>query len=187
MKLVFNHRWEHALLAAVISEAKEKCPGCFLGRTAIQKILYFLNVLGVPMRYDFDIYHYGPFCSSIMADVDWLIADNVITDGSSQGKYSDYRPGPASEELLDKFDSKISEHLPTIQNVVEALGEMSPGDLELIATLDFCYRWVSARGGKGPWKAETVKKFKSIKKDKFTNEEIDHWYGQLVNAELIKP
>lgn len=187
MPLNFTHRWEHALVAAVIATAKENCPDCYLGRTAIQKIIYFLNVLGVPMRYDFDIYHYGPFCSSIMSDVDWLIADNVIVDSSTRDKYSDYRPGPLSDELLNRYQEEIDQHMPMIQSVVQALGDMTPNDLELIATLDFCYRWVSARGGDGPWKDETIRKFKNIKKEKFSNEEIEHWYGQLVSAELIKP
>jgi hypothetical protein len=32
-----------------------------LGRTAIQKILYFLQALNVPMRYRFDVHDHGPF------------------------------------------------------------------------------------------------------------------------------
>ena len=74
---------------------------CYLGRTAIQKILYFLQISGVPMRYRFDIYHYGPYCDRLSRDVEWLMADGVLKDASSNTrKYSNYRPDAAAEELL---------------------------------------------------------------------------------------
>ncbi len=53
MSLLLEHRWEHALVAAVIEAAKESCPNCYLGRTAVQKLIYFLNVVGVPMQLRF--------------------------------------------------------------------------------------------------------------------------------------
>lgn len=187
MSLALTHRWEHALLAVVVDEAANACPSCYLGRTAIQKLVYFLNVMGVPMRYDFEIYHYGPFCSSLPADIEWLVADQVIVDQTYDStKYSNYRPGPSFGELKQKFQPQLAKHSEVIRDVVRALGDMSPDALELIATLDFCYRWVRARGGKGPWKPAAVKKFQEIKKDKFRQEHIDHWYGALVEAKLIE-
>lgn len=63
---------------------------------------------------------------------------------------------------------------------------MSPDKLELIATLDFCFRWVRARGGTGPWREATIDKFLQIKKDKFDRHEIDEWYNNLVGAGLIE-
>ncbi len=186
MSLVLQHRWEHALIAATIEAASAKCPGCFLGRTAIQKLLYFMNVSGVPMKYAFDIHHYGPFCQSIMSDVEWLLADDVIADRSQDPKYSNYKPDAGWAELKLRFGEKLAEHRPMIDAVCNALSDMSPETLELIATLDFSFRWVRARGGEGPWRQEAVKKFKQIKKDKFTDQAIEGWYDALVRAKLIE-
>ncbi|HUQ70725.1 MAG TPA: hypothetical protein VM165_14445 [Planctomycetaceae bacterium] len=186
MTLALQHRWEHALIAATVEAASRNCPECQLGRTAIQKLLYFLNVLGVPMRYSFDIHHYGPFCSSVMHDVDWLLADDVIVDESNEDRYSLYRPGEGWSELSACFADQLDEYRDQIQNVCEALCDLSPRTLELIATLDFSYRWVRAGGGTGPWKNASIAKFKSIKKDKFTDDEINEWHDVLVNAGLIE-
>lgn len=186
MTLLLPHRWEHALVAATVKATSDRNPNCTLGRTAIQKILYFMKVLGVPMRYDFDIHHFGPFCSEVTSDVEWLLADDVIFDQSEKESASNYKPGRNADELSHKFSDRLDQHSSTIQMVCNALSDMSPRTLELISTIDFSYRWVKARGGIGPWKPCVVQKFKQIKKDKFTDEEIDEWYGVLVDATLIE-
>ncbi len=146
-----------------------------------------MNVLGVPMRYDFDIHHFGPFCAHVMHDVDWLLADEVIVDHSQEKKrYSNYRPGPGWSELSAQYHDTLSAHQQKIEAVCRALGSLAHHDLELVATLDFSFRWVRAGGGGGPWRARTIEKFKSIKKDKFPNAEIDSWYDALVGAGLIE-
>ena len=144
MNLALEHRWEHALIAATVQAASKKCPDCQLGRTAIQKLLYFMNVLGVPMKYDFDIHHYGPFSPSVMHDVEWLLADNVIEDHSNHERYSNYKPGPGWTDLSEQYQPKLMEFQNKIEDVCNALSDLSPGTLELIATLDFSYRWVRA-------------------------------------------
>lgn len=186
MSLILNHRWEHALIATVIARSNEVCSECKIGRTAIQKLLYFLNVLGVPMRYNFDIYHYGPFCQSVMHDVDWLIADGVIEDCAADTWSSNYKPAAGWSELAGQFADKIAEYNEPIENICNALTGIDPETLELIATLDFSFRWVRARGGNGPWKDSAIEKFVAIKKDKFPRDEVDHWYGVLVHSGLIQ-
>jgi hypothetical protein len=185
MNLTLKHRWEHALIAATVEAASNKCPDCYLGRTAIQKLLYFMNVLGVPMRYRFDIHHYGPFCPNVMHDVDWLVADDVIKDQSKEKRYSNYQPSQGWRELSEQYKEKLDEYRGKIEDVCNALSDLSPEKLELIATLDFSYRWVRARGGAGPWKDAAVEKFKSIKKDRFDDDKIDASYGVLHEAGLI--
>ena len=186
MNLVLEHRWEHALIAATVKSASAKCPQCYLGRTAIQKLLYFMNVLGVPMEYTFDIHHYGPFCQSIMSDVEWLLTDDVITDTSQESRYSNYKPGQTWPELAEQYSKKLHKYREIIDSVCDALGDLSPETLELIATLDFSFRWVRARGGSGPWRQTAIKKFKDIKKDKFDDDEVNDWYDTLVKAKLIE-
>lgn len=186
MTLTLDYRWEHALIAATIDAVKRKCPDCSIGRTAIQKLLYFMNVMGVPMKYSFEIHHYGPFCSDIMNDVDWLLADSVIKDRSTQERCSDYELGEGWPKLEEIYKEPIEKHKAAITSVCNALSDLSPNTLELIATLDFCYRWIRARGGNGRRKMDVIEKFKQIKEDKFSDQEIEKWYDVLVNAELIE-
>lgn len=186
MSLVLAHRWEHALIAATVNAAASKNPKCYLGRTALQKLLYFMKVLGVPMRYTFEIHHFGPFCQNVRNDVDWLLADDVLTDQSQDQRYSNYRPDKGWAELESQFAGELGRHQHVVNDVCNALSDMSPNTLELIATLDFSFRWVKARGGQGPWREAAVEKFKSIKKEKFSNAEIQKWYDSLVAARLIE-
>ena len=186
MSLLFEHRWEHAVVASVIDAAKRSCPGCYLGRTAIQKLVYFLQVLGVPMQFKFRIHHFGPYCDDIASTLDWLQADGVILDQSKKPRYSDFAPGGNWPTVKGSYEPALNNYQSTIDAVVKALGAMEPRTLELISTLDFSYRWVHAQGGNGPWKDRTVKKLKQIKGDKFNDQEIVHWFDQLVSVQLIE-
>ncbi len=185
MNLSLEHRWEHALLAETIAKASEKTSS-YLGRTAVQKLIYFMQVLGVPMRYRFEIYHYGPFCSDILQDVEWLIADDVVTDTANEGRYSKYSSGASYNDLRSQYAENLDNYSDQINDVIEAMGDLDPDTLELLATLHFSFRWVKARGGNGPWKELTIAKFKSIKKEKFEDSQIVGWYDTLVEAELIE-
>jgi len=188
MALELEHTWEHALVAATIKAAKEKCPECSLGRIAVQKLVYFLKVMDVPMNYKFDVHHYGPYCQDIASDIEWLIADNIVIDDGHTlpGNSSSYKTASEFETLSLQFSEKLKGYQPVINSICEALSDLSPKTLELVATLDFSFRWVKASGGDGPWKTEAVAKFKKIKKDKFNDDEIDRWYGALVKAKLIE-
>lgn len=121
-----------------------------------------------------------------MSDVEWLLADDVIKDTAPQARYSNYKPGPGWSELKDQYADKIEEYNHIIEDVCQALSDLSPEALELTATLDFSFRWVRARGGDGPWRSAAIEKFKQIKKEKFGDEEINGWYDTLVEAGLIE-
>jgi len=186
MPLHLTGTWEHALLAATVKAAESGASG-YVGRTALQKMMYFLQVAGVPMRYRFDLYHYGPYCDRITHDVEWLIADEVIRDASSRTeKYSNYRPAVAVDELIGRHPN-INEHSSTIRAVVGALLPMQPEHLEIISTLDYLFRLIKAGGGHGPWKERVVERFMKVKKDKHSRATVEAAYDNLMKAGLIEP
>ena len=187
MALVLTGTWEQALLVVAASAAAPESNNGYLGRTALQKILYFLQISGVPMRYRFEIYHYGPYCDRISRDVELLLADGVLKDASSNPeKYSNYRPGDAAEELLQPHKDRLNEYRATITNVVKALLPFQPGHLEILATLDYLYRQLRAGGGQGPWKERVMSRFVDVKKDKYDQAEVGNAYDSLVRANLIE-
>lgn len=186
MPLLFSGTWEHALLAVTAREAAKTGEG-YLGRTAIQKILYFLQIAGVPMRYAFDIYHYGPYCDRVTRDVELLLADGVLRDAStSPGKYSNYRPAGGADELIESQASVLGPHLKTITTVVQNLLPLEPNHLELLATLDYLYRQLRAGGGAGPWMDRVICRFREVKKDKFPVDEVRAAYDSMVRAGLAE-
>ena len=188
MSLFLTGTWEHALLAKVVKEAAAVAQkeGGYLGRTAIQKIVYFLQVLDVPMRYRFEVCHYGPFCTTILGDLEWLMADEVITDSSPKPeKYSKYTPGPACDELIAKHAAKLRQYDGTVKSTVEVLLPLQPEHLELIATLDYAFREMKATLGKKPPKKKVIARFREFKGDKFNEKEIAETYDRLEAANLF--
>jgi hypothetical protein len=187
MPLQLTGTWEHALVAATAQEAAASGDSGYLGRTALQKILYFLQIAGVPMRYRFDIYHYGPYCDRITRDVEWLLADEVLKDtSSSPDRYSNYRPGPTADELIRPHAPTLEPHRRTLRKVVHGLFPLQPEHLELLATLDYLFRQLKAGGGQGPWKERVIIRFLEVKKYKFPVQNIRAAYDSLVQADLIE-
>lgn len=187
MSLQLTGTWEQAVLAATARTAAGHADKGYLGRTALQKIVYFLQIASVPMRYRFDIYHYGPYCDRITCDVELLVADGVLKDISpTPEKYSNYRPADAAEELLQSHPAALQTHQETINKVVQSLLPLEPDHLELLATLDYLYRQKRAGGGSGPWKETVIERFMEVKKDKFPRTAVSEAYDSMVYANLIE-
>lgn len=178
-----------ALLTLVIQEAHTvaEAEKFYFGRTALQKIIYFLKILGVPMQYTFEIHYYGPFCDEILDDIELLIADEVICDLSqNRSKYSNYAPCPQAEQFLTKHGKSLKPYRKRVRDLVRALVPLSPERLELFATLDYLYRWHKASGGRGPWKGPIISHFQMIKPEKFDKEDVEKAYNILVDTGLIE-
>lgn len=185
MALLLTGKWEHALLAAAVREAGGAPAAGYLGRTALQKVLYFLKIRGVPMRYEFDIYHYGPYCDAISRDVEWLMADEVVKDQAPSARYSNYRPGPACAEIIQRYMEQIDQHRPVIQEVIRALLPLEPERLELMATLDFVHRQCKAADGHPPRKDQVIERFRSYKGGKFSTDDVSKAYDSMCSAGLL--
>jgi uncharacterized protein len=187
MPLLFTGTWEQAVLAATARAAAGHADKGYLGRTALQKIVYFLQLSGVPLRYRFDIYHYGPYCDHVSRDVELLVADGVLKDiSSSPEKYSNYRPAAETAELLQSHAAALRSHEETINKVVQTLLPLEPDHLELLATLDYLYRQKRAGGGSGPWKEVVIERFMEVKKDKFERTAVSAAYDSMVRANLLE-
>ena len=138
------------------------------GRIAIQKLLYFLSVRDVPMRFRFRIYHYGPLCDDLAGTLDWLQADEIVCDDSTELRvFEIYIGTELAPEIKSRFQAELDVYQQTIRSVAHAMGSMDSPNAGIGGDLDFSFRWVHARGGRGPWKDDAIEKFKEIKRDKF--------------------
>lgn len=184
--IAFSGTQDHALLALVIQQAHQSRKVSYLGRTAVQKIVYFLKALGVPMCYAFDIYHYGPYSDQITSDIDLLMADGIIEDRSSTPTYWNYTPKPGGpiETLLAQHQPFVSTHREMVRHVVDSLGSLEPRQLELFATLHYAYRYEIA-STPTPSREAVLSRFKEYKGNKFPPDELSAAYDAMVEANLI--
>lgn len=184
-ELVYSNDLCSAFLTAIVEQFEAHHAASYLGRTAMQKLAYFVKALGVPVPCSFGIYTYGPYSDRVTFAVESLLADDVIQDTSLNPKYSNYRLGRNAGELLSSFADELRPHEAKISQTVKELGSFTPNELELIATVHFIAKRQTQTSGK-PSKDSVRREFKSIKHDKFSDDEIDKWYDALVAAGLIR-
>jgi hypothetical protein len=185
-EITFSDNLCCAYVAAVAQAFQQRHPRGFLGRTAIQKLVYFSKVLGVPIPCSFEIYTYGPYSDAITFCVESLLADEVLSDTSPDPRaFSNYRLGPRADELLARFEAPIAPHRATIELVTEVFGGFRPEELELIATLHFIADRKRRIRGREPTRSGVVREFVQVKGDKFTEAQVNAWYDALKKSGLI--
>ena len=118
-----------------------------LGRTALMKLIYFLQTLrGAPLGYSFRIYTYGPYDGQVLDDL-----QTVESKGAVRSQYYEYEYGTGyrimaadkANELAQIADDQLGKHLDW---VVSEFANRSAIDLEMASTIVFVDRQ-SAGGG----------------------------------------
>jgi hypothetical protein len=190
MSLLLTGSRDQALLSMAVQEANEQScgEGCYVGRRALQQIMYFLKAVDVPMSYRFDINHSRPYCDELDRDLEWLTADDVIADRSDHpSSYSNYVPAPSIDELLSAHALAMERFRPTVRRLVRALVPLRSERLALIASLDYIYRFQKASGGTGPWKSSVTSRLLQVKSDRFLPDEVSRTYDALTQVGLLDP
>jgi uncharacterized protein len=114
-----------------------------LGRTAIMKLAYFLQILkGVPLGYSFRLYTYGPYDAQVIEDVKFAelqgaISSAVVSYPSGCG-YA-ITPGERAAEAVERSRALV-EHALTLDWVVTEFGNRSAIDLEMASTIVYVDR-----------------------------------------------
>ncbi len=174
---------------AVLVEVIRRCEvrGHKIGRTALQKIAYFLVVRGVPLDYRFDLYHYGPFCQDILHDAGFLEALEAIAD-SKDGYMggSKYKVTEHAESLMQEHEEFINVHTETIDSVVGLLAGLNATHLEYVATIDYFDRYVAAMERSGPRREEVLRRFFEAKPQREGDRaQVEALYDRMAKIGMI--
>lgn len=184
MPLLFSNDLCSAFLVEIVRAFEAHHKNHYLGRTAMQKLAYFSQAVGVPIPCSFEIYNFGPYSDAITFNVESMLADDILRDTSSNQKYSNYRLKSQNPEFEASITQSILPHRKTIEKVVRVLGKFEPAQLEVIATLHFIAKKIQSLKGE-PSKPEVLSQFFKIKGDKFPPDEVSSWYDSLKAANLI--
>src|SRR6516225_7231574 len=124
--------------AAVLTELMDqlRLNGSWCGETHVQKAVYFLQeVLGVPTRFDYILYKYGPYSFDLTEDLTALRADYLIEfDHKSPGYGPALVPTPTSTALRERFPKTLDKYRRQIDFIAEVFGSKGVADLEKLAT-----------------------------------------------------
>lgn len=113
-----------------------------IGKTGMMKLLFLLqSVCSVPLGYDFDIYTYGPYCQTVMSDIEYAeFADYVdvmpVTYGNGMSGYQ-INISSESGKILEDKKSILSKYSVELNKIVSSFGKKSAKELELYSTIVF--------------------------------------------------
>jgi uncharacterized protein len=166
------------LKVAAIVSLVENAQTRRLGKTQLQKLVYFLQAAGVPLGYEYEIYHYGPYSFELSYDMDSLDSLGVLkVDSDPSGFGFDISLGKFSERF--KLDSKYKKKL---DRVILELGSDNPARLEVKATIHFVKSVLGQCDEDS--QSKIVKKVKALK-PRFTEEFIKQCYSDLRRASWV--
>jgi uncharacterized protein YwgA len=148
------------------------------GKIRLQKLLYFLQEgWGVQLGYDFVMYHYGPYCAQVDADLSVLVAAGVVKISVDLGGYG-YHVVPG--ELRPASLVEAAQGLEEIRSVLEAFPQSDAASLELAATVHFVHSLMP-----GAQRHSVVEQVRALK-PKFSVAAVEAQYDRLASLRLIK-
>ncbi len=185
VELVYSNNLCAAFLTAIVKAFKVHHQTAGLGPAALQKLTYFIKLLGAPVPCSFGIYTYGPYSDTVTFAIESLLADEVIQDTSTNPTYSSYDLSRNAIEILANFEGELNPHEENIQKAVKTLGAFNPAELQMIATLHFIsQRQIRTRATLS--KDSIIAEFKTIQHSKFADDQvIGKCHDALVEAGLI--
>lgn len=129
---------------ALITDLCSRVPGESLGRTALMKLCYFLQVVkGVPLGYHFTLYSYGPFDSNVLADLGTAeslgAVDSTVVYYPGGYGYNIQKAGRGDSVLASGADF-LARHRVALDWVVAEFGTLTSANLELQSTIVFADR-----------------------------------------------
>lgn len=123
----------------------------FVTLIEVQKLMYFMQEAGQPLRLNYIKHHYGPYAtnlSHVLNKVEGHFVAGYQDGGDQPDKELTIVPGAVAEaEAALKHEGKTQAHFNNVANLVN--GFETPYGLELLATV----HWVATREG-----ADTAKK-----------------------------
>ena len=120
-----------------ITEIAKKNPN--IGKTGMMKILYLLQAIyKVPLGYDFQIYTYGPYCQTVMSDIeyaefaDYIKMRSVAYPNGMHGYLINISDN--SDSILEYDTDILSQYKNELDQVIYFFGSKTAKELERYST-----------------------------------------------------
>ena len=156
-----------AVVHKIVSELRD------VGKTKVQKIVYFLQVAKeVPTAYTFKMHHYGPFAEAVETDTAKLRLDQFVEVRPDLMGYG-FHIIPGTSQPEKEWTYVIGQYEQSIKEVLEELGRRPTSELELLATIHYVHKLTPR-----PEKDDVLHKVKALK-PKFDGSYIESCYIQL--------
>lgn len=110
----------------------------------VQKLAYFLQEAGEPLRLNYEAGHYGPYATNLNKVLEVIEGHFIRGYGDSQKPNAEIELLPGAVEEATSFLAGKSESLARLERIARLIeGFETPYSMELLATI----HWVAHRGG----------------------------------------
>lgn len=173
---------------ALIPLLAESSPQGKIGRTALMKFMYFLQILRkVQLGYRFTLYSYGPFDANVLWDLS--VAESLGAVRSETvfypGGYGyEIRTAEKSEWLQKRSAKFVDDHKKDVRWVTKEFGNYTSAQLELLSTIIYADR-EAAEAKKKPGLRALARQVHEIKPH-FSETEIVTFAEKLAHDKLLK-
>jgi len=151
-----------------------------LGKTQVQKLVYFAQHCGMPLQYRYQIYRYGPYSFDLSQELSSLDSLGVLNMQSAPSGYGlDISVGKFADrfKLEPRYQKKI-------QKIVKDFGSNTVAQLEVKATIHFVFSVVKKTASGGKTRPQVVQKVHALKPH-FSQSFIKRCYSDLEQANWI--
>lgn len=147
------------------------------GKIKLQKLVFFLERLGIPLDYRFEMYHYGPYSFELAENLDTLNTLKVLDIQPQIDGYGySINASKYFQEFLDRKSDSLKDYESIIDFVIENFASKDASKIELLATIHFVEEILNRRNVTD--RKIVVEKVKGLK-PKFTSDEIEKAYEEL--------
>lgn len=173
---------------AIIPALVESSPQRQIGRTALMKSMYFLQILRqVPLGYRFTLYSYGPFDASVLSDLSTAESLGAVESRTvfySGGYGYDIRLADKSKWLKRRAEDFIDKHEKDVRWVMQKFGKLNSAQLELVSTIIYVDREAAEKSKKVSLHS-LARQVREIKPH-FSEQDIVHFAENLAKDKLLQ-
>lgn len=165
----------------------ERAPAGHIGRTALMKYFYFLQVLkNVPLEYNFSLYSYGPFDSDVLADLSTAESLNIVavTPVEFSGGYGyEIRASSGAPSAKQRANDFLESYREDIDWLFGTFGDLNSAELELASTIVYVDRELQDHKQTAP-ENEVIARVCEIKPH-FTKDQVRRFVQRLMKHRLL--
>lgn len=128
-----------------------------IGRTRLQKLVYFATVAGVPTGLEFTDGSYGPFAEDLQGLLRPLINNGILSE-ARMGRMLAVRPGPTFADANARYRDSVQPHETAIRRVADLLARLDTQHTEIAASVHFAAGSLLQTLGRKPTEREVLAK-----------------------------
>ena len=154
--------------------------GIELTKINIQKIVFFLKDMGVPVYFRYEVYLYGPYSHELQKELnDLVLWGELDKEDNSKYKIDLDTADKVDTELINKIERSIKD----FSEIVD--GNFSFDNVEIAGTLLYCIRALQNYDIE-PTEENVIEEFKKWKGNKYHTDKIKKIFRKIADKGLIK-